>query len=67
MISSTKEHSFGGALLYATVSFMRDLIAEMMDKWQDVINTSDDRTERTLAEEMVEDLHELDRALHGEH
>ena len=46
---------------------MNDLLSEMIDKWQDVIDTSDDRAERTLAEEMVEDLHELERALHGKH
>jgi len=52
-------------LLYGTLTFMRDTLNELIEKWQDVIDSSDDRTERTLAAEAVEDLKDLRKALRG--
>jgi len=44
---------------------MRDIINELKDKWTDVLETSDDRAEKTLVEEFLDDLHELEKATRG--
>lgn len=38
---------------------------EIEDKWKDVLDSSDDWTERTLVTEFLDDLRELKRMLPG--
>ena len=38
-------------------------VDELIEKWRDVIDTSEDRTEQTLADEIVDDLREVLRCL----
>lgn len=44
---------------------MLDLLEEIEDKWADVIESSDDWTEKTLAEEFLDDLRLLREHLNG--
>lgn len=37
------------------------MIDELIEKWQDVHDSSDDFTERTIADEIIHDLKELKR------
>ena len=40
-----------------------EMVQELLDKWRDVIDTTDDHTERTVAVEFVDDLHEVHKCL----
>ena len=40
-----------------------EMVQELLDKWRDVIDTTDDHTERTVAAEFVDDLHEVHKCL----
>lgn len=38
-------------------------VEELLEKYDDILNCSDDWSEKNLATEVIEDLHELARAL----
>lgn len=42
---------------------MNTRLEELIDKWRDIALSTDDRAERTLAEEAVDDFQELLRIL----
>ena len=51
-------------LCYATfVATAREYVQELLDKWRDVRDTTDDYTEQTVAEEIIMDLHEVHKCL----
>lgn len=47
------------------VNNVNELMEEIEDKWKDVLDSSDDWTERTLVTEFLDDLRELKRMLPG--
>jgi len=42
-----------------------ELLTELIDKWSDVRDTSDDWVEKNLATEVIEDLVMVENVLHG--
>lgn len=42
-----------------------EFLAELVEKWQDVLSTSEDWAEKNLAEEMIVDLTDVRHILHG--
>ena len=45
------------------VTTLETLVDELIEKWHDVFETTEDRTEQTLADEVVDDLREVLRCL----
>ena len=41
----------------------RILVEDLIEKWRDVLDSSEDRTEQTLSDEIVDDLNSVMRCL----